>query len=285
MFKKVCTAVVAGALVAGGCRPGLKPLPVCPGKGSVSGALSAMKQRTEAVRSLRASGTARLEYYLQDKRKAKKEAFAVKLWLNPPSQVYLQGSVGLDPKAVVLGSNDKEFWLAIRPKKVSTYWWGLWSKNQYGHNLMLSPRIVVEALGAASMHDDGQADWSLENDGPFDILTKRTDAGLPLKRFYVCSCDYLVRKIEYFDEFGQVDVVAELDKYTQVAEGFFAPRSIKVRKLGTAGRDDSASITLKSIKPYRFNRRQLELLFVRPGAERFETVYEVVGGKWVERSG
>ena len=142
---------------------------------------------------------------------------------------------------------------------------------------------MLDALGVvAPGTGEGQSKWSLSNKGPFDILTRRDEAGLILKRLYVCSCDYLVRKIEYFDEFGWVSVVAELDKYREVVDGFSVPTSIKVTRRGTGGRDDSAGITLKSVKAYEFSDKQVELLF-KPQPGRYKHLYELIDGTWVER--
>lgn len=281
MLRQLAVAAVAALFVAGGCRPVLRePLPICPGKESLGGALSALRIRSEKLEPLRATGTCRLEYYTQENRKAHKEVFPVRLWVNPPAQMSLRGDVAFDPRGLVVGSNQDEFWLSLRPKKISCYWWGRWSRNTYVEKLILSPRIVLEALGIAVGDGEG---WSLSNKGPFDILTQYGDAGVMIKRIYIHSCNYLVRKIEYFNEFGQVEVVAELDEYEEAEDGFSIPQSIKITKRGDGGRDDSAGITLKSVKSTSFNEKQLELLFVRPSPGGFENVYEVVGGKWVEQ--
>jgi len=222
MSGRIVIAAVTAVVLLGACHPAPKPLPVCAGKGSTDEALLELAKRTRNVVPLRATGTCKLRYYVEGKRKAENEGFAV-----------------------VLGSNSEEFWLAIRPK-ISTYWRGSWSQSSASQKLILNPRIVLDALGvAASETGDRSSEWSLSNKGPFDILTRRDDAGLILKRLYVCSCDYLVRKIEYFDEFGRVSVVAELDKYKQGSPSrltssrksrwnFSSPRSRDVTKTSTS---------------------------------------------------
>jgi len=282
MSGRIVIAAVTAVVLLGACHPAPKPLPVCAGKGSTDEALLELAKRTRNVVPLRATGTCKLRYYVEGKRKAENEGFPARLYVNPPAQICLHGDVAFDARAVVLGSNSEEFWLAIRPK-ISTYWRGSWSQSSASQKLILNPRIVLDALGvAASETGDRSSEWSLSNKGPFDILTRRDDAGLILKRLYVCSCDYLVRKIEYFDEFGRVSVVAELDKYKQVADGFSVPSSIKVIRRGTAGRDDSAAITLKSIKAYEFSKKQVEFLFT-PQPGRYKNLYELIDGQWIER--
>jgi len=285
MPRKVVIPIVTVMFILAGCGPARrKPLEVCPGKDSVLQALHALRVRSEKAVELRASGTSQIVYYVEGKRH--KENMTVKVGVNPPAGIYLQGDAGLVPKVMVGGSNEREFWLAIKPKGVSSYWWGLWSENNYGRELMLSPRIVLEALGLAVL-DGGpgeQGDWSLSNEGPFDVLTRRSDTGLAAKKIYVHSCgDYLVRKIEYFNELGQVEVVAELDKYKDVVEGFCVPRIIRIAKRGETEDEDSVRVTLKSVKPYEFSQKQLEGLFNRPEPRGFKHEYRVVDGRWIEQ--
>jgi hypothetical protein len=284
MSGRVGIAFLMAAVILGGCRGALrKPLPICAGKTSAGEAIAALGSQAEKAAPMKATGTCRLEYYIEDKRKPEKEAFPVRLWMNPPSEISLHGDVAFDPRGVILGANRDEFWLAIRPK-ISSYWRGRWSDGDKVQTLILNPRIVLEAVGIVALGGDEpeRGDWSLTNKGPYDILTRRDEEGLISKRIYVCSCDYLVRKIEYYDEFGRVAVAAELDDYEEAAEGFKVPKYIKVVKRGMGGRDDSVRINLKSVKPMSFNEKQLEALF-QPQPGRFEHVYEIVNGEWVEQ--
>jgi len=231
---------------------------------------------------LKANGQCLLKYYVEGKEKPQKEKFSVKLWVNPPVEIYLHGDVTLVPKAIVLGSNQDEFWLSVRPKEISTYWWGQWSQQDSSLTLMINPKTLLEALGIAAV--DAESNWSLSNEGAFDILTKR-QRGVVIKNIYVYSCDYLVKRIEYFDVYGQVAVVAELDKYKQVLEGFFVPASIKIIERADDSPEDSLSITLdlKSIKPAKITAKQQNVLFNRPQPRGFKRLIRIVGGKWIEQ--
>lgn len=284
MSGRVVIAFFTAVVIVGGCKPLMPPpLPICAGKSSVGEALLSLGSQGEKVAPVRATGSCRLEYYVEDKRKPEKEAFPVRLWMNPPSEISLHGDVAFDPRGIILGANTDEFWLAIKPK-ISSYWRGEWSAGNNVQRLILNPKIVLEAVGVVTIRSDvdGQGDWSLSNEGPFDILTGCDEKGLISKRIYVCSCDDLVRKIEYFDEFGRVAVVAELEDYEDVVEGFKVPKYIKVVRQGVGGRDDSVVIKLKSVKPMSFHPRQLEALFqASPG--RFKHVYGIVDGEWVEQ--
>jgi len=266
-----------------GCAPEIRrPLEICPGKGSVAEALSALQLHWQNMVPLKANGQCLLEYYIEGERKPHKEKFSVKLWVNPPVEIYLQGDATLVPKAIILGSNQDEFWLSIRPKEISTYWWGKWSQQVSSETLMINPKTLLEALGIAAV--DAESNWSLSNEGAFDILTKRR-RGVVIKKIYVYSCDYLVRKIEYFDADGQVAGVAELDKYKQVLEGFFVPAGIKIVKHADDNPEESLNITLdlKSIKPAKITDKQQNVLFNRPQPRGIKRLIRIVGGKWIEQ--
>lgn len=284
MSGRFAALLITAVVILGGCKPAMrKPLSICTGKASVGESLAELNSQTQNAESLRAMGKCKLEYYDQDKRKYEKEGLnPIRLFINPPAEISLHGEAALDPRAVVLGSNKNEFWLAIKPK-ISSYWLGRWSDGNEARKLVLSPKIVLEALGIVSLESAvvGHGDWTLSNEGPFDILTRHSGDGVPTKRIYVYSCDYLVRKIEYFDEFGQVAVTAELEDYKEAVEGFFVPTSINVVKRGYSGKDDSVRIKLKSVKAMSFTPKQLDALFLpKPG--RFKHVYEMIDGKWVE---
>ena len=256
-----------------------KKVRICPGKESAAESLSSLKAQSENAVPLKADGQCLLQYYNEDK-KPKKENFPVKLWVNPPAEIYMQGDVAFDPKGVILGSNKDEFWLAVRLKEVSGYWWGRWSEKNYPEKLMISPRLVLEALGTAAV--GGEDSWSLSKDGAFDVLTKQ-EGGVEAKKIYINNCDYLVRKIEYFDG-GRVAVNMELDRYKEISKSFFVPSVVKiVNRASGSNKEDSVQITLSSVKPANFTDKQRERLFIRPQAQGFKQIYEIIDGKIVEQ--
>jgi hypothetical protein len=277
-----CFAVTIPIL--GGCKPLMRePLRICPGKESIAEALSVLKSRSESVASLKAHGRCVLEYYEEEKKH--KENFPVKLWVNPPVEIYFQGDVAFNPKGIMLGSNEHEFWLAMKPKEISSYWWGRWSESSCPGQLMISPKTLLEALGILPIGGtEDEGNWSLSNEGPFDVLTKRNEQGVIIKKIYIYCCDYSVRKIEYFEAGGEIAVVTELGKYKRVAEGFSVPGIINITE--PAERKDDLSritITLKSVKSEQFNEKQQRQLFTRPPLRGYEHVYRIIDGHVVEQ--
>jgi len=263
-----------------GCAPQIQqPKRICPGKKSAAEALSLLKLRSKNIAPLKANGQCRLQYY-DAEGKRHNENFPVKVWVNPPAEIYLQGNVALDAKGIVLGSNEDEFWLAMKPK-TSTYVWGQWSDEAYPEELMINPKLVLEAIGITEV--SGEKKWFLSKEDAFDVLTKR-NGHTESKKIYIEACDYLVGRIEYFDA-GRPVVVTELDEYEEVSEGFFVPAVIKIVKGTAEAIENSVSITLnlKSIKSANITEKQHNRLFTRPRPRRFKRIYKIVDGDMIEQ--
>ncbi|MHC4206542.1 MAG: hypothetical protein ACYSTT_17960 [Planctomycetota bacterium] len=284
LLRRLIPYIPVVILILAGCESRFRqPTKICPGKDSVTDALAALQSQSRNVVPLRANGQCRFEYSVEGKKKLQKENFNVRLWVNPPVELYLQGDKALVPKAIVLGSNEKEFWLSIRPKEISKHWWGYWSEQDLSEGLVINPRTLLESLGIGEV--ETQKDWSLSNKGPYDIISKRQQ-DVVIKKIYIYSCDYRVRKIEFFSRDGQVVADAELDRYEEVSDGFFIPSLMKITTYSRDTGESLLSITLdlNSIKPATITEPRRNVLFERPPPKGFKTVYRVVNGKWIEAS-
>jgi hypothetical protein len=280
-------AVLSGAA---GCAPKMaEPLAVCPGKRSTADALAVLRSHSQNVIPFKANGQCHLKYYAEGKKKPQSESLDIKLWVNPPTEIYLQGDKPLIAKAIVLGSNDREFWLAISPKEISLYCWGLWSEQNASEGPAINPRTLLESFGIGEAEtSEGlpatrTAGWSLSNEGAFDVLTKQ-EQGVIARKMYVYSCDYRVRKIEFFDASGRVVARAELEDYREVSNGFFVPAVMKITTQGRDRREDLLSITLNpgSIKPAEITEPRRKLLFNLPPQKGFRNVKKIVNGKLMQ---
>lgn len=282
MLKKEYFCTVAVALILGGCGEQVqKPLAICPGRESAAEALSVLQSHRQNASPLKASGSCVLQYYAEGKQRT--ERFPVKLWLNPPQEIFLQGDVAFDPQGVVLGTNQDEFWLAIRLKEVSSYWWGRWQETGQFNQLVIDPKMMLEGLGITALDGNKSEDWSFAKRGPFDVLTRRSDPTTAGKRIHIYSCDYLVRKIEYLDIRDQAAVVAELDKYEQVRENFFVPTIVKIIQRGASVAESvTITVTLTSVKPADIPSKLRSYLFTRPEPKGFQHIYRILGGRVVE---
>ena len=127
-----------------GCAPKVqKPLPICPGKNSVDEALAALQLQSENMVPLFSrKGKFNIEYYEKDE--MHKQHFSIQILLiKPPAEIFMQAGTGIIHKALVLGSNEQEFWLQAKPDQIDSYWWGLWSEQNSDTGLMINPGTLL----------------------------------------------------------------------------------------------------------------------------------------------
>jgi len=259
-----------------GCA--VQPMRHCPGKATADEAIAVLKAPREKAAPVRATGQCLLQYHAEGK--IRKENFPVKLWVNPPDEIYLQGDIAFDATGLVFGSNADEFWFWLKPKEISSYWSGKWPQAGSWNGLVASPMIVLEAFGAVDIRN---GDWTLSRDGNPDLLTLRNDSGVIIQRIYIEPCDYVVTKIEHFDESGAIYLKAEFADYEKTAEGFLTPLRVEIVAVSEEGGEDSADISLSSVKPAQLSSQQRQRLFVRPLPRGFDHIYRVIDGKTIEQ--
>ena len=270
-FSPCCKGFLCAVtiFIFSGCGKNIqKPLQICPGKSNVTEALGALKSQSENIIPLFTNkGECAIEYY--DKDEMRKQHLKIRILLiKPPSEIYMQAAAGVVEKAVVLGSNEKEFWFGVKPVW-SSYWWGLWSQQSSNTGLFIDPKAFLDALGIAEI--DTNANWTLSNDGPYDILTK-TIQGTINKKLYIYSCDYRVRKIEYYDNQGKPLAIVKLDDYTEVSPGFFIPFSIAINSV-TNNIEETLNLDIKL--------DSVNFKIVPPQKpEGFDHIYQVINGQW-----
>ncbi len=225
------------------------------------------------IMPLKANGECKLQYYTEDGQE-QKEQFPIKVRIVPPNRIYVQGGPLFMPKAILLGANEREFWAWLKPDEISTYWWGRLSETEGCFEMLaMSPSNILEALGVVGI--ENPEGWSLWNNGVFDVLEKQNAGGSTVQRIFVNCCDYMPRRIEYFDDAGQMVLVTMLDKYKPTSGRFSVPRSVKIIRFGKEDRHDFIDIKLNSIQPTFFSRKQLDFMFSRPEPKGFKHVYRI----------
>jgi len=270
-----------------GCTPAvIKLLPICPGKANVNEALATLQSQSQnMIPLITKKGECVIDYYKDNEPHTQHLNIRI-FFIKPQSQIYMQAAAGVMEKAVVLGSNDEEFWLELNPKEISTYFWGKWSEQnpdnpeQYSiAQLIINPATILEALGIAEI--DTNANWSLTNKNGYDILTK-TVQNVTLKKVHVHCCDYKVRKIEYFDNSGSPVAIIEMDDYLEVAENLLLPHKIKVNMI-TEHIEDTLNLemTLKQIR--KATEKEENFVITRPEPLRYENVYRIIDGQLYEQ--
>jgi hypothetical protein len=264
--------------IAGCTPPTEKQWLLCPGAGSAAESIGMLGEDAESVTSFRINGRCKSRFYEEDKKY--EENFGVKLWVQPPDMIRMQGDIFLDPKGIVLGANEQEFWFSIKPE-LSSYIWGKWSEQDSASAGLINPATLLEALGLLKIDDEKQ--WSLSSYGAFDVLTKADSNGRVVKKVYIYCCDYLVRKIEYYGKDDKPALIAELDRYRRLKDDFYVPVSIKLTTFDSKGNENFFKMTFGTPKLYEFSDKQLNALFGRPKPRGFKNVYRMVDGEAVEQ--
>ena len=279
MSEKSVISITVAIFVLAGCAPEMQePVRVRPDGGSVADSLSMLIQHSRNAVPLRANGQCCLRYYADGKRH--KENFPIKLWMNPPARIYLQGDVAFDAKGITLGSNKEEFWLTMKPKQICSYWWGRWAQQDCLGKLMISPGLILEALGIMNIGDE--ENWSVSRTGAFDVLTKH-EGDAETQKVYVAVDGGMVRKIVYLQANGKAMAVTELDKYKEVAESFYVPYFVKIITPSEEGEPVSVVLNLTSAKPASFTEEQEDNLFQRRKPKGFKHIYELINGEMIEQ--
>lgn len=258
-------------MVLSGCGAHVpKQLRICPGAGSASEVESLLKLQGSQAVSLKANGSY-IGQHFKEGVLQNQESFNVKIWVDRAGLIRLQGDAGFDPTGIVLGSNEKEYWLAVKPKEISLYWWGQWEKTDGFSGITIGPRMLLEAMGVVEI--DFSQGWSLTNEGAFDVLTKVSE-GLDGKKVYIFNCDKRVARIEYFDKDGERKVTVELEDYKKVTDDFYVPGVMKFISNIEREVEDIFLITIVSAKEAKFSEQQRERLFEKPSMEGFEHIVE-----------
>jgi hypothetical protein len=282
MPTRFSIVMFVAVLTVAGCGPRKRGTDrICPGAESVNKVLFELRLGFESAVALRANGQCRLK--LRSPKKEHKENVVVKLWVNPPDEIYLQGDIAFNAKGIVVGCNKEEFWLVTRPKELRQYVWGRWDRQQGSNSrLALSPRLLLEALGTVAVgpYEDSSVRWSLSNEGAHDILTGRNQAGEIVKKLYVNTCDRRISKIEYFDADDRLAATTELDRYRDVAAGFAVPTHMRMVRHRADDKEDSVRLTLSPPKRLKapLSDKARQRFFTRPPSRGIEQV-EIVDGK------
>ncbi len=277
--------LMVGALTAavllfgGGCEPALKPplgpeIELLKGKPDIAAAVAAINAHRQFVKPIQSGGNCLIEWF-DDDGKPQSEKPTIQLRLVPPDHLFFKGDI-IVGEAIRFGTNAEEFWFRIKPKEVSSYWWGKRATARAcGGQGQLGPESLLEALGVVEI----DYTWTLSSRPGYDILTLQGDAELPVKRIHVDWRDYLIRKIEHFDESGKTSVVVNMSKYTDGTgelAGIVVPTRIIIAYLNMPNGGLLTDIKLRDLKPFHPTEAKMKgKLFALPPTRGFENIYEL----------
>jgi hypothetical protein len=277
-MRNFLLTTVALIFIAGCVGPKIEKLAVCPGKASLEDSLAALNNQAGQIKPFRASGQCFATVYENEKRH--KEAFAVKLWFNPPSELRFFGDVAFNARGLDIGCNETEFWFAAKPKELgNSFSWGKWSEQKDSSGFV--PKLLLDAFGKITINNP--QDWSLSNQGPFDVLTEQSQ-GKIVKKIYIYCCDYRIRKIEYFNDEGKVSVVLEMKNYREIFDGSLFPSELMLTSFRNDGKEDLIRVVFGTVKVYEYSKQKRAAYFERPtDLNGFEHIYKSVDGQLIEQ--
>ncbi len=236
----------------------------CEGMATIYDAAAALAAQREQLIPLQATAQCRMEWRDADG-KTQRERFDAQVRFMPPEKLFFRGHRFGE---IRFGTNAEQFWLRIKPE-LDTYWYGSRRQAQEcSHVLMMNPANLTEALGMVQV----DAQWELFHRDGWDLLTER-DNGMPVRRVYVDACDYRVRRIEYYDRFGQVTSATELADYiTLPRQRLAVPRTIRLVTLYQGLEESSVLIELDNIREFSPRPQQIQNLFQRPDRDGYGTM-------------
>lgn len=248
----------------------------CPGKKSVHQALDAMSSSADKLQSFLAYGEGRVTFYEEGKDEPRNEKIpTVKLWFAPPGNMRFWGDVAFNPRGLDVGSNEREFWLAAKPKEIGNiYIWGQWDEQTDEMGLLFSPKILLAALGVI----DTDALWAFTPGKSSDILLLYDENGRVQRKVVIDNCDYRISGIDFYDNRGVLAIKLELGDYRQIGE-MVVPGEIRIINLNSDGSEDTFEIRLKSIK---LDDKIKAAVFERPDTKGFGEIHQIIGGRVIK---
>lgn len=179
---------------------------------------------------------------------------------------YLTAS-GLLGEAMLVGSNDSEYWMYIKPKKHG--WWGKYEHRgkECSGGMLIDPQVFLEFAGLSGLPSGlpypGYKVLAEENIIEYIDLA---EDGFEIKREIIIDRrTNLAKEIIAYAESGEVIMRSRLSKYRQVGDGKVAGEI----ELSWPGRESFFRIKLRSLKKYKKIKRQL---FERRESEGYEQV-------------
>ena len=164
--------------------------------------------------------------------------------------------------ALVVGSNEKEFWMYIKPDKRG--WWGKYEHQgkDCSKQMMIDPQVFLEFLGLRHLpiRPIYPAYKVAEDYYTIEYIDYQND-GYQIKREIIIDrCDNLPREINTYSRDGQRTMHSRLSSYKKLGKAW-VPGEIRI---ATAIRDFRFRLKLWGFKAIKKDDRKLSRILQRP---------------------
>lgn len=264
-FVRLRLGLVGVALLAAGCPPKPADGPPPPPPRDVDEIIATVNAQRIAAEGPLYAPYITVSLSLRDEKGRRHDLdLRGSMVVQQPRSLWMRLDHALEERQVELGSNDEEYWLAIR-RDYATLWWG--RHEHVGkaevEPLPIDPARIADTLGLRVLPARGALGPFRRCFQRFDELTYgRVDPidGFLADRVYAVDRypPFLIRRIDFLDRAGQADMAVWLDDYAQTdGDGLF-PRKMRLQ---WPKRDSSMTLGIDSLRAgAKINPR----VFVRP---------------------
>lgn len=152
--RRAAAAVLTLSLCGvAGCPPrggptGQAPPPLLP----IGQAVDAVDENVRGITQTLAGSGIDVRGVFHEEGTVRRSSFLGTLRFLPPRHLYLELNLVAEPAAIVLGSNDEVFWVAVKLGR-NELWWGRWAdlSPDRAHRMPLSPDMMLAAMGLAPL--------------------------------------------------------------------------------------------------------------------------------------
>ncbi len=266
----VCLLLV---LLAAGCGPVRKQrVGLCPPAQSVEQATQRARENAEKIEGV-ASGGKLVIRVIEDGREVQKESLDLTLRFWKRDFLFLRGN-SLVGEVLRTGMNEDEFWHRKNIAGDIEYIWGSRERiDECGSVFGMELSHLVEMMGIVEFDAAYLLTEIAEN---MDYLYLENEYKLKQKTIWLDQCDGLVRRVEYFNRFGDLATSFDLNEYEALPGGGRIPTKMVSFQRVDASRAVEFTVELRGVKDFVPTQRQLEKgLFERPETQSADRLYQL----------
>lgn len=275
--KPICNILAIACAISmvfllAGCPPQTPPEPI-PAPISLTEALSRYNRNVANVPQFRVS-IASWELYLYDPETSQTHHHSdlgggiyFRPAINPDSrpQLYLRANTGIGGDALVIGTNNTEFWLYS--KVANRGWWGT-HNNAASYHLPLNPNTILQSLLLAPIPDNPAAPpypvFRIEPEyNVISYIVPQPDGLFLQREIIIDRRSDLPIEIRDYNQQAILVRQTQLSDYEAIADNNAPENAMLPRNIIITSSQDGSSLKLQ-LNHYQFDPRNRDRLFVRP---------------------